>query len=187
MRPGFPQGMFYLGSYLKRRGVKVYLIHGELSNPREELDKIISKVDLIGFSVVTMQVSSSLGLSKYIKKNYPEKKIIWGGIHPSLLPEQTIKNEYVDYVCQREGEGCLYDLCKGVPLNKIKNLVYKNDGKVITNPLRKFIDLNKEEPVWDLLNLEDYIGEHNFEKKRVERSFVLSVGRGRRFNSCLGH
>jgi deoxyadenosine/deoxycytidine kinase len=32
-----------------------------------------------------------------VKIKYPNKKIIWGGIHPSLLPEQTVKDKNIDY------------------------------------------------------------------------------------------
>jgi len=182
-RPRVPYPLLHLGSYLKHKGIKVFLIDGQVSDAKKELDKIIDKVDIVGFSVVTMQVSNSLKLSNYIKKKYPTKKIIWGGIHPSLLPEQTIKNKIIDYVCQREGEGCLEDLCKNKPLNKIKNLVYKENGKIISNPIRPFIDLNKEDkPIWDILNLENYIEEHKFGSKKGKRSFDIAVGRGCIFN-----
>ena len=178
-----PYPLIHLGSYLKNKGIKVFLIDGQVCNAKEELEKIIDKVDVIGFSVMTMQLSNSLKLSNYIKKKYPEKEIIWGGIHPSLLPEQTIKDKSIDYVCQREGEGCLYDLCNGKPLNKIKNLVYQKNGKIIINPIRDFIDLEKEDkPIWDMLNLENYIKKHKFGPKKGRRSLGISVGRGCIFN-----
>ncbi len=183
IRAVIPYPLLHLGSYLRNKGIKVFLIDGQICDAKEELEKIINKVDIIGFSVMTMQIANSLELSDYIKEKYPEKEIIWGGVHPSLLPEQTIKDSSVDYVCQREGEGCLYELCIETPLNRIKNLVYKKDGKITFNPIRDFIDVNKEDnPIWDILNLEDYIKEHKFGPKEGKRSFGLITGRGCIFN-----
>lgn len=182
-RPMVPQPLIYLGSYLDAKGVKVYLIDGQLYDPREELEKIIDKVDIIGFSVMTIQIHNSLRLSRYIKKKYPEKKIIWGGIHPSLLPEQTIKESSIDFVCQREGEECLYELARGKPLSKIKNLLYKEGGKIIINPLRKFLDPNKlPSPNWDLLDAEKYVFEYHLGGIARKRALPLGVGRGCVFN-----
>jgi|TARA_Y100000034_G_scaffold136413_1_gene212747 radical SAM superfamily enzyme YgiQ (UPF0313 family) len=179
IRARVPYPLIHLGSYLKNKGIKVFLIDGQVCDAKKELEKIMEKVDVIGFSVMTMQLSNSLKLTDYIKKKYPEKEIIWGGIHPSLLPEQTIKDKSIDYVCQREGEHCLYDLCKGKPLNKIKNLVYQKDEKIIVNPIGDFIDLDKEDkPIWDMLNLENYIKRHKFGPKKDRRAFGISVGRG---------
>jgi radical SAM superfamily enzyme YgiQ (UPF0313 family) len=183
VRARMPYPLLHLGSYLKNKGIEVFLIDGQVCDAKKELEKIIHKVDIIGFSVMTMQISNSLELTEYIKKKYPDKKIIWGGIHPSLLPEQTIKDTSIDYVCQREGEGCLYDLCIEKPLNKIKNLVYKKDEKIIINPLREFIDLEKEDkPIWEIIDLEKYIKRHKFGPKKGKRSLGLSVGRGCIFN-----
>tara|TARA_Y100000034_G_C6855323_1_gene388621 strand:- start:9 stop:1451 length:1443 start_codon:yes stop_codon:yes gene_type:complete len=183
VRARMPYPLIHLGSYLKNKGIKVFLIDGQVCDAKKELEKIIDEVDIVGFSSMTMQISNSLQLSNYVKKKYPEKKIIWGGIHPSLLPEQTINNSSIDYVCQREGEGCLYDLCSGKPLNKIKNLLYKKNGKIIVNPMRDFIDLNKEDkPIWDIINLEPYIKRHKFGPKKNKRALGISVGRGCIFN-----
>jgi radical SAM superfamily enzyme YgiQ (UPF0313 family) len=183
VRARIPYPLIHLGSYLKNNGITVYLIDGQVCDAKEELEKIIDKLDIIGFSVMTMQVANSLELSEYIKEKYPNKKIIWGGIHPSLLPEQTVKDKSIDYVCQREGEGCLLDLCNDIPLKEIKNLVYKEKGKVIVNPIREFIDLNKEDkPIWDIMDLEPYIKLHKFGPKKGKRAFGISVGRGCVFN-----
>ena len=33
--------------------------------------------------------------------------LVWGGVHPTLLPEQTVANEFVDIVVRGEGEQTL--------------------------------------------------------------------------------
>ncbi len=185
-RPTLPHPLLALGSYLKDRGVKVYLIDEQVCNAKDRLERIIDKVDIIGFSVMTMQISRSLELSDYIKEKYPDKKIIWGGIHCSLLPKQTIKDTFIDYVCVREGEEVLYELCSEVPLNEIKNLVYKKDGKVIINPMREFIDLNElNMPHWELFDMTKYIGDSKIAGKKTGRCLPITAGRGCIFNCAF--
>ncbi len=178
-RPRLPYPLLHLGSYLINNGVNVFLIDGQVCDAKEELLKIIDEVDIVGFSVMTMQVQNSLELSDFIRKEYPNKRIIWGGIHPSLLPEQTILDDSIDYVCQREGEGCLLELCQEKPVSEIKNLVYKEKGIPVMNEIREFIDINKEDkPIWEILDLENYIKAHTTGPKKGERSIDLAIGRG---------
>lgn len=80
--PMIPQPLICLGSYLHSKGIKVYLIDGQLKDAKKELEKVIEKVDFIGFSVMTIQIAPSLEISNYIKKKYPNKKIVWGGYTP---------------------------------------------------------------------------------------------------------
>ena len=67
-RPNLPIPVLCLASYLKKKKVKLYIVDGQICNAKERLRRIIDKVDLIGFSVMTMQVSASLELSDYIKR-----------------------------------------------------------------------------------------------------------------------
>ena len=48
-------------------------------------------------------IKFALEISRYIKEQ-SSVPVVWGGIHPSLLPEQTLENQYIDYVIQGEGE-----------------------------------------------------------------------------------
>ena len=185
-RASIPIALVGLITYLKKKKVLVYLIDEQIDDVKKELAKIIDKVDIIGFSVMTMQVSRSLELSDYIKKNYPNKKIIWGGKHPSLFPEQTILDKSVDYVCQREGEVCLYELAKGEKIEKIKNLVYKKDGKIYKNPIRKFIDPNTLVPSnWEMFNMEKYVSHHQLGGISAGRTLSIIGGRGCIFNCAF--
>jgi radical SAM superfamily enzyme YgiQ (UPF0313 family) len=64
-----------------------------------------------------------------------------GGTHPTVLPEETIKNEYFDYVVRGEGEYTFLDLVNGVRIVDIPGLTYINKrGEVVNNPDREFIE-----------------------------------------------
>ena len=88
--------------------------------------------------------------------------VIWGGPHPSILPEQTLESEYVDIVCIGEGDITFYEIVKalekGESLSEIKGVAFKEEGKIIVNALAPLIDMEKLLPVpWELVNAENYI------------------------------
>ena len=102
---GQPMGIFSIGSYIAERGYNVKLVDMRMfDNPTEEALKWANEAKLIGLSVMTSQIEHALLISKAIKEKYPEKKIIWGGVHPSLFPEQALANPLIDCVVVGEGE-----------------------------------------------------------------------------------
>ena len=71
-----------------------------------------------------------------------EAHIVWGGVHPTLVPEDCI--EHADSVCVGEGEGPLLDLARAIQqgrqVREIENLwVRHEDGSVTKNALRPLI------------------------------------------------
>jgi len=102
----------------------------------------------VGLTVLTgSQIIHALRISEYVKKKNPKIKVVWGGVHPSMLPEQTIKNKFIDVVVKGEGELTLLEIVetlkKGKSLKKIKGIVYKEKEKTIENPDRPFMNFNK--------------------------------------------
>jgi len=120
-------GVRYLSSHLKSRGHKINLLflpkpYGQEEN-REELNQINSLIlklspDLIGISLMSNNFFRAKAVTKAIKDeiNVP---IIWGGIHPTIEPENCLN--YADLVCVGEGEIALENLLR-MRLNKIDDL-----------------------------------------------------------------
>lgn len=141
-----PPGILYIGSYVQENGFSVKVLNFKVGNDKklDESDIEIIKKELkdclcVGFSVMTLQVPKSLEVSKLIKKLKPCVKIAWGGAHPTLFPEQTVRNANIDFVIMREGEQPFLELIKALKakkqdFSKIKGLVFKNKGKIIQNP-----------------------------------------------------
>jgi len=119
----------------------------------------------VGFSVLTgLPITLSVRMSKEIKKHNKNIPVVWGGIHPSLLPEQCLMEDYIDFVVMGEGEESIVELAdalrKGVSLKGIKGIGYKKDGKIIINKPRELIkNIDDYEIDWSLVNVEDYIYE----------------------------
>ncbi|MFC1887057.1 B12-binding domain-containing radical SAM protein [Thermodesulfobacteriota bacterium] len=113
------------------------------SQKEEELFKkqiIKLNPDIVGLSVYSPFESTAKRLTKIIK-DHSSALTVWGGIHPTLYPENCIKE--VDLLCVGEGEGALADLVRAIRDNKdyrhIDNLWTKTDDGVIRNPMRQLI------------------------------------------------
>lgn len=155
----------YLCSYIKGHGHEAEIVYdsqiftSELFRKRglrnifncdTELIKeiLLKKPDIIGFPVFSVFYQRALELTSIIKKLSPKIPIMFGGIHPTSVPDMVIKEKNVDIVCVGEGEGALLDLLdsykEGRKNLSIRNLWFKREGKIIKNPLRSLIDdLNK--------------------------------------------
>jgi radical SAM superfamily enzyme YgiQ (UPF0313 family) len=96
-----------------------------------------------------------------VKKRHPEVPIVWGGIHASLLPAQTLANPYVDIVVLGEGETTFQELVRaletGGPLDRVRGIAYKANGNIHFTEKRSFVDLNEQPPLsYHLINIDHY-------------------------------
>ena len=66
----------------------------------KEIEK--EKPDLIGLSVLSFNYAQALEIAKFIKERF-EIKIIFGGVHIILSPEEVISEKCVDIICTGEG------------------------------------------------------------------------------------
>lgn len=130
-------GLLSIASYLDSKGIKVKILDGAREkNFWADLEKEISGSAYAGLSVMTTQVPGALKISEAIRKIKPECKIIWGGVHPTFFPEQTIKNKLIDIIAYGEGEETFYEITGGKNLSDIKGILYKQGEKIITNQPR---------------------------------------------------
>ena len=151
-------GLQVLSSILKQAGHKTILAYDQslfddknyLSMPRIArlfdhkkivMDQIIeSDPDLIAISVLTSTYQWALSIAMKIKEAM-DVPIIFGGIHPTTLPDLVINNDCVDMICVGEGDYALLDLCDSIERGaidySIANIWFKKDGKVIKNQQRK--------------------------------------------------
>ena len=107
-----PRNLLCLGTYIKNKGHDVKILDMALHVITNTFSLQVADADVIGFTVMTAQIKNALYLSRWIKDVYPKKKIVWGGIHPTLFPEQTIEEKSIDYVVVGEGEESLLKIMK---------------------------------------------------------------------------
>ena len=103
----------------------------------DSLHSLCCDSDLIGFSLMTNYFLKVKDLTIKLKEKLAVP-IIWGGIHPTVKPEECL--EYADMICLGEGEEAMLELADNIEsgeIAEIKNLWLKSDGGIIKNELRQ--------------------------------------------------
>ena len=144
-------GSFYVGiaslsAVLKREGIETSIIHITHLISKSEFIKRIEDEDpdLIGFSSTSHGFSVIKKLASWLVEAKVRILKIYGGVHPTIAPEESIEINGIDMICQGEGEGPLVELCHRMSnkedINDIQNLWIRAQGTVIRNPLRPLIE-----------------------------------------------
>ncbi len=100
-------GQVYLATILKNKGHDIE-IYKETVKSFKISD--LKDSDVICFSAISSQATRAKYLLKKLKKIYPEKKYLVGGVHASFRPEDFRE---ADHVVIGEGENVIADLIEG--------------------------------------------------------------------------
>ena len=158
--PQVPLALLYLASSLKQEGFNVRILDMRLEDYR---DFKCGNPVFVGVSCMSgLQIKYALEFARYVRQQNPSCPIVWGGVHPTLLPEQTVNNRYVDIVVRGEGELIVKDLVNalalGQSLDSVLGITYRLNGAVKSNADGKIIDLD-DVPIglpYELLQMDRY-------------------------------
>lgn len=117
------------------------------------------KPDVIAFGALTSTYQWGLEVINAAKIFNPNVKVIFGGVHPSAVPELVIKQPNIDYVVVGEGDIAILDILKSIEDENdelpIINTIYKDkNGNIIRGKRGAFIqDLDNipfpDNSVWE--------------------------------------
>lgn len=145
--PSFPPvGLVMLATVLKENGFSVRVVDLNLENIDTQLfDRYLEDCFLCGISITTPTMTSGLKVAEILKRNRPDIKIVLGGVHVTLKPEDAFRNPAVDYAITGEGEYVLLDLARclkdGQKPGKFPGLWRRNhDGTVKKGLPHRFIE-----------------------------------------------
>ncbi|MFA5275754.1 MAG: cobalamin-dependent protein, partial [Candidatus Omnitrophota bacterium] len=147
-------GVEYLSAYLKQNGHEVELFFDPkiFSNTFLKIDRLAKyfdtddflsahlkrfKPDIAAFSVYTGHFQWALKKARLVKEFNPDIRVVFGGVHPTLCPENVISKPDVDALCMGEGELPLLMYVENI--NKagfdfrIPNMWIKDNGNIIKN------------------------------------------------------
>lgn len=92
------------------------------------------KPDVLGLSAYSATYKSALNVAKIAKQINPKTVTIFGGIHPTIAPNDVASQEQVDFVVCGEGEITIQELIKAIKEKKdfseVKGLVFKTNGHI---------------------------------------------------------
>ena len=149
---------------LDRAGYRVAIVD-QFADPhwkRKLGDALGEKPICFGVTCMTgPQILHALEGCRLVRQRHPDVPIVWGGVHPSLLPEQTLENANVDIVVVGEGEATLLELvaalAAGRPLSGVAGIAYRENGRYRFTGARPFVDLDEQPPpAYHLIDLDRY-------------------------------
>ena len=162
-----------LAAFILKTGYSVKIVDADAEGwfPEDTADKIVEYNPLLaGISAIGANPSASStpkipAISRLLNSLHNKSsniKTFLYGIHPSALPERTLREEPVDFICRGE---CFYTIPKLVDALKsndekftIDGVWYKRGDQIISNGWGKLIEDMDELPfaAWDLLPMKLY-------------------------------
>ncbi|RLF21885.1 MAG: B12-binding domain-containing radical SAM protein [Thermoprotei archaeon] len=165
-----PLGLAYIAAVLENHGHEVRIIDTAIT--KLDLPKFIHEVkswrpDVVGLSLLTPTAPKGYLAIKRLKTILPDVPIVVGGVHPTFMYEEALK-EGADIVVRGEGEYTMLEIVNiieeeglnDVALKHIPGIAFRNRyGKVIVTGLRPPIrDLDRLPwPARHLLPMDKYM------------------------------
>lgn len=160
-----PLSVMYLVSALEEAGFPVIMIDQRLMTPEEIATKIATVPEILFFGISSMtgsQIMNGLSFAQSVRTKYGTKiPIVWGGIHPSIYPLQTINHPLVDIIVRAEGEEAVVEIARALnnktPLSAINGLCIKSDNGVNMTPPRCIINPLDSVPIPAWHHLKEFL------------------------------
>jgi anaerobic magnesium-protoporphyrin IX monomethyl ester cyclase len=168
-----PYSLLYLERALRDLDLEIILLDEQVEPDYSKI--LVEKRDrllLVGVSTLTgEQISGGIAFSKKVRE-CSNASIVWGGWHPTLLPEQTLQEPFIDFVVVGQGERPLRllieHLIDGREPSDIAGVAYKRGGKIIVNRGSPFENINAFPRInFRLLDMRKY-----FNQSRLPEHFI---------------
>ncbi len=141
-----PFGLALLSAVWDKQGHTSQIIDADTLdlNIQEILGRISPATDFVGITATTVEISIASAIARKIRENFPNTKLIMGGVHPTVFHKELVRNKVCDLVVRNEGEIPIIELAKKTPYAQIPNLTWRNEANdVIVNPdSEKYVDLD---------------------------------------------
>ncbi len=140
------------------------------------IDAIVEQQpQVLACSVITNLHPWMLEIAREAKERIDGLKVVFGGVHPSAVPDRVLACPEVDYVCVGEGDvafpSLLRSLEKGGPAGPIPNIRYHAvDGTLVRGPQAGFVQDLDSLPWFDKQLWEDHI--------RIGDLYITMASRG---------
>jgi radical SAM superfamily enzyme YgiQ (UPF0313 family) len=171
-----PMGTLYIADALEKAGYGVTLL--DSSTPVNKILDTISEIEpmFVGETVYTTPtIFQMIDIAQAVKKE-TDVPVVWGGVHPTILPHQCLKDGFADYIIIGEGEKSIVDLANAFSGGRPERRIWTSNGFIK--------DLDRYAPAWHLVDGNHYIytEEHsvrgNLEKTRKKVFYYMVTSRG---------
>lgn len=172
----------YILAYLKQKGYSGQVLVDSKDRPlslptlKDFLER--HRPMVVGFSTYQATIERARFYACFIKKFFPQIKIVFGGPQTTFMPPQALEDlGYVDILARGEGEIIIFELLRclkeGKNLSPIPGIAFSDDGKIYDKPV-----LLSDTP------LDDYPSPYlsNILDLKQKRAAILFTSRGCPFN-----
>ena len=173
--------------------------NGETINVGLPFDQIkqeieLRKPDIVGISgPFTCQIENAIKISNITKQVNPKILTVVGGPHVTLVPKEFLEEATnVDIAVVGEGEYAMLEISEAFEgkrqFSQILGIAYRQNGAVIINPARPFIQQldGLPYPAYDLVDMELYINPKKIGYRSFQdRAISMITSRGCPFNCCF--
>ncbi len=146
-----PLCLLALATPLLQAGYRVAVIDAAITEGYE--DRIAREVAdpetvCLGISVLTgPMIRGAIRVARRTKKDHPHLPVVFGGWHPTLLPEQTLQPEFVDAVVRGQGELTFLEVVERLAhsenLEGVRGASHKKNGHVVNEAERPVVNINQ--------------------------------------------
>jgi len=148
-----PLSVLALSGALEQAGYRVRIVDAIME--KDVAQAVLRSVDgamCFGVSCTAgHQLYQALEITRLVRATHPSLPIVWGGWFPSMLTRPTIEDRDVDIVVRGQGEATflelLYRLSRNLPLDDLRGIAYKKEGRIVVTPERPVVDINSIPPL----------------------------------------
>lgn len=160
-----PMGIVFLAAVVREGGYSVKLFDANVEkNALCRLQEILKEYapDVVGISFTSFLAESAHAVAQIVKEQNSGITVVAGGYHPTVMPEEVIRDTNFDFVVRGEAEITFMDWLKTYEGDKryqqVKGLVFRDNDKNLDTGERPLIsDLDSLPfPAYDLLHLRNY-------------------------------
>ncbi len=193
----YPESLLAVAAVPVDKGYDVRLIDQRVTKSFDkDLDECVGpETAIFGITAITgQQIKYALAVTEILKERYPHVPVCWGGVHATLVPEQTATHPLIDYVVVGDGDLVLCELFErlrdGRPVDDLRGLVFKtgagdvqsNAGQVELKPLKNndnYVVLRKNGTA-DIIRDLDSLPELPYHLLEVDKYRVFDTQDGRK-------
>ncbi len=170
-RPAPPYSILFLADALQKAGIDVDIFDLRYDSTDDVLQAVQTREpEYVGISVMTgPQIQSALAVANVIRQNVSNTVLVWGGIHPTILPHQTNQHPLVDVIIRGDGERAFTQLIQGESWRTIQGLFFSKNNQIFDGGLAAPNDMTKTRVPWELIDAQRYV-------KRGRTSIITSRG-----------
>lgn len=143
---GLPLALVHLGSMLPDHPVEV--VDGQVDlAPEARVAELCRDALCLGVTVCSgTPTGDALRITRAARAANPRLAVIWGGPHPTLLPDQCLASGTVDACVEGQGERtfaqAFHALRHGASYEAIAGVVWRRGDETVRNKPRPLEDLN---------------------------------------------